>query len=59
MLEVLIVEDDLSFALELEMLLADLGYSVASIVDNAKDALRQIASKSIDIILMDVGLKGQ
>ena len=39
-LKILIVEDNLSFALQLEMLLEQLGYFVCGRVDNAIDGLK-------------------
>lgn len=58
-LRILIVEDDLSFALELEMLLKNIGYSVINRVDNSAAALEMIYAKKPDFILMDVDIKGQ
>lgn len=57
-LDVLIVEDNLSFSLELAMLIEDIGYNVIGPVDNAKDALELIHSRKPDIILMDHEIKG-
>lgn len=57
-LKIFIVEDNLSFALELQMLLEELGYQVLNRVDNSIDALRLIAQQQPDLILMDVGIKG-
>ena len=55
-LNILIVEDNLSFALELEMLLENMNYTVLAHVDNSADALDVIFSKSPDLILMDIQL---
>ena len=57
-LNILIVEDNLSFALELVMLIEEIGYNVIGPVDNAKDAEELIYSKRPDIILMDHEIKG-
>jgi len=57
-LKVLIVEDDLSYALELEMLVEDMGCAVVGPVDNAASALEAIYSQRPDIILMDHEIKG-
>jgi len=58
-LDVLVVEDNLSFALELSMMLEDIGYNVIGHVDNAAEALELILSKMPDIILMDHDIKGE
>ena len=59
MLKSLIVEDNISFALELEILLKKIGYEVLKTVDNAGDALIEIISSKPDIIFMDIDIKGQ
>ena len=57
-LDVLIVEDNLSFALELEMLIQEIGYNIVGRVDNSDEALEIILNKQPDFILMDVDIKG-
>ena len=51
--------DDLSFALELEMLVQEIGYQVAGVVDNSASALEIIYSERVDFILMDIEIKGR
>ena len=58
-LNVLIVEDNLSFALELEMQVEDIGYHVIGRVDNSAEALEIILGEQPDIILMDIDIKGR
>ena len=58
-LSILIVEDDLSFALELDMLVREVGYKVLGRVDNSAEALEMILTESPDIILMDIDIKGK
>jgi len=58
-LSILIVEDDPSFGLELEMLVEEIGCNVVGLVDNAAAALELIFSQNIDLILMDVDIKGK
>lgn len=58
-LKVLIVEDDFSFALELQMLIEELGYTCSGIVDDSEKALALIANKKPDIILMDIDINGE
>ncbi len=55
---ILIVEDNLSFALELQMLLEELNYNVIGRVDNSGDALDAIYSKNPDLIFMDIEING-
>lgn len=56
--KILIVEDDLVFGLELQMLLEELGYYVIGKADNGVNALKLIQKEAPDLILMDVELKG-
>ena len=58
-LKILIVEDDFSFALDLQMLVERLGYHVQAIVDSAENARELIQRKAPDAILMDIDLKGK
>lgn len=57
-LKVLIVEDDISFSLELEMIIDEIGYPIIGNVDNSAEALDIIFSKEPDLILMDIDIKG-
>jgi len=59
MLKSIIVEDNFSFALELEMLLKKIGHMVHCTVDNSGDALVEIFDKKPDIIFMDIDIKGK
>ena len=59
-MNILIIEDSVSFALELEMKLIQLGHTVVGpAIDNAQDALEVIKNTSPDLIMMDIHLKGQ
>lgn len=58
-LNLLIVEDSVSYALELEQLATKIGYNVIGIADNSADALDIIFSQQPDIILMDINIKGR
>lgn len=57
-LNILIVEDDLSFALELELLVQNIGYQAQSRVDNSSKALESIMVQKPDLILMDIDING-
>lgn len=58
-LNVLIVEDNLSFSLELQMLIEEIGYNVLGRADNSGDALDIIFSQQPDFILMDIDINGK
>lgn len=59
-MNILIIEDSVSFALELEIKLVQLGHTVVGPpIDNAEEALRVIKTTSPDLIMMDIHLNGQ
>lgn len=58
-LKILIVEDDFSFSLELEMLVKEIGYQVIATVDNSAEALECIMTDEPDLVLMDIDIKGK
>ena len=55
---ILIIEDELLTAQELKQNLEDQGYDVLDIVDNATDAKRALKVYQLDIVLIDIRLKG-
>ncbi|MEL6863524.1 MAG: response regulator transcription factor [Bacteroidota bacterium] len=57
-INVLIIEDDLSFALEVEMLIDKLGYKLVKTVDNSEEALDLIKAKHPDVVLVDLYIEG-
>lgn len=57
-LNVLVVEDDPMFSLVLTTLLRKDGYRVVGPVDNGPDALTLFGDHSVDLILMDVNIRG-
>lgn len=56
--KVLIVEDESIVALEIANYIRGLGYEVLDFVANAKDAMAIVKMEDIDLILMDVYIKG-
>ncbi len=58
MKNVLIVEDESIVALEIASYVKELGFEVIKCVSSALSALKIIESNKIDIILMDVNIKG-
>ena len=53
-LKILIVEDEMSFALDLEMLVDEMGYLLVGVVDNSEEVLSIVLEQSPDLILMDI-----
>ncbi|MEL6274677.1 MAG: response regulator transcription factor [Bacteroidota bacterium] len=54
--EILIVEDDPSYALELEMMLQRMGYQFAGLATNLQEAREKIASRRPDLVISDIFL---
>jgi len=57
-INVLIVEDEGIVALEIESFVVSLGYQVAGICSRAEEALSRADAHPVDIVLMDICLKG-
>ena len=55
---VLIVEDELIIAREMEFRLRELGCAVIAIAETGHQALQVLEVASPDLVLMDIGLKG-
>ena len=55
---ILIVEDEGIVALELQESLQKEGFDVAAIVDNGQEALEVIKERNIDMVLLDINIKG-
>jgi CheY-like chemotaxis protein len=55
---VLIVEDEYFVALNAQQILEGAGFAVAGISANAADAVASAVSGKVDIVLMDIRLKG-
>lgn len=58
MKNILIVEDESIVAMEISNYIKELGYSTGAIVSNAKDCLEYLSTNSVDLILMDIYIKG-
>jgi len=56
--KILIVEDELIIASDIEMTLEELGYEVTAIVDNANDALSSLQNTKPNLVLLDINLEG-
>ena len=57
--KILIVEDDPGYAIELRMLVDELGYEVQALVDNAEDFFKILEKEKPDLVLMDIKIKGE
>ena len=58
MKNVLIVEDESIVALEIANYIKELGYEVVAIASSSAKALKEVETHSVDLILMDVCIKG-
>ena len=56
--KVLIVEDEPLISDDLEIIVNNLGYDVVAMVDNAAEAISVLKSDKVDLVLLDVQLKG-
>ena len=56
--KILIVEDEMIIASDIEMILEKNGYEVTRIEDNATDALYSIKKNTPNLILLDINLEG-
>lgn len=56
---ILIVEDEPIIAMEISERLQQCGYSIAGISPNSKDALTKFNNGNIDLILLDISLRGE
>lgn len=55
---VLIVEDELFVAESIRLTLSKLGYNTTSIVLSGEEAIKKADEEKPDVVLMDIGLKG-
>lgn len=56
---ILIVEDEFIVAHDLQMILSHAGYKIAGIADSVKSALLILEQKEVDLVLLDIFLKGK
>ncbi|WP_046755444.1 LytR/AlgR family response regulator transcription factor [Kordia jejudonensis] len=57
-IKILIVEDEVILADEIEYSLSEIGYNIIGNVTNGEEAIQIIIENDVDIILMDIKLKG-
>ena len=58
-INILIVEDESIVAMEIESYITKLGYAVEGICSNADDALKAVEQNPVDIVMMDIHIKGE
>lgn len=58
-IKILIVEDELLTATDIEEKLTNIGYEVIGVVQNSNEAIRITRSKNPDIIIMDIKISGE
>ena len=56
---ILIVEDESIVAMEIESYIKKLDYSVVDTCSNADDTLKAVEQNSVDIVMMDIHIKGE
>ncbi|MFK7970553.1 MAG: LytR/AlgR family response regulator transcription factor [Bacteroidia bacterium] len=59
MLNILILEDDPLFAIDIEMCVDELGYTKLGVFDRAEDALTYLGKHQADMLICDIQLKGE
>lgn len=59
MATILIVEDELLIAADIERVLRRLGYNPLEPVDNSEDALEVLSSQAVHLVLMDINIVGE
>ncbi|MDM9581675.1 response regulator [Nostoc sp. GT001] len=55
---ILIVEDEIIVAMDIQNRLRKFGYSVMALADSGEEAIKKAADDSLDLVLMDIHLKG-
>lgn len=57
--QILLVEDEAIVAKDIQSMLIDLGYDVSAVVASGEEAIRKAEEAQPDLVLMDIGLKGE
>ena len=57
-IRIFVVEDDPIYILDLERILEECGHAFVGQADNAEDALNKLAREAVDLVLMDINIKG-
>lgn len=55
---ILVVEDEIIVAMDIQNRLRKFGYTVLGLADSGEEAIKKAADNSLDLVLMDIHLKG-
>ena len=58
-MQIFLVEDNLSYAIEIEMMVLEMGYQFIGKADDGETAMVKIKEKKPDLILMDIDIRGK
>ena len=58
-IKIIVVEDEVMIAMDIQQKLIDMGYDVPVTVDNGKDAVKYAGTIKPDMMLMDIVIKGE
>jgi CheY-like chemotaxis protein len=58
MAKIIVAEDEAIVALATKMMLKNLSHEIIIIVSGAEDAVREVDLKEVDLVVMDIKLKG-
>ncbi|AUB39253.1 CheY chemotaxis protein or a CheY-like REC [Nostoc flagelliforme CCNUN1] len=56
---ILVVEDEIIVAMDIQNRLRKFGYTVMGLADSGEEAIKKAADNSLDLVLMDIHLKGK
>ena len=56
---ILVVEDEIIVAMDIQSRLRKFGYTVLGLADSGEEAIKKAADDSLDLVLMDIHLKGK
>jgi CheY-like chemotaxis protein len=59
MAKIIVVEDEAIVAMATKMMLTNLSHEIVTVVSMAEQAIQQIGIVEVDLILMDIKLKGE
>jgi CheY-like chemotaxis protein len=57
--QILIVEDEIIAAMDIQKRLINLGYNVPAIVSSGEEAIIKVKENKLDLVLMDINLNGE
>jgi two-component system, response regulator PdtaR len=58
MAKIIVAEDEAIVALATKMMLKNLSHEIIKIVSGAEDAVKEVGIKEVDLVVMDIKLKG-